>query len=333
MKLLIVCQALDTKHPILGFFHRWVEEFSKHFEEITVVALQVGEYSLPENVVVHSLGKERGGGRFAYIMRFYKIVFSLQNYDAVFVHMNPEYVLLMGWWWRLLRKKVGLWYNHTVGSFWLKIAQPFTNIVFYTSPFAYTARYKNARKMPAGIDTDVFKPQSNIEKIPQSVYFQGRVAPAKRVHFILESFAQLYDEKKVKLLTIVGPEDEIYTKPLKEQYKDLIQSGVIVFKGPVSHTETPKLYAAHEISINLTDDGNYDKTVLESLACGTPVVTSSKAFMDAPVILCDAPTAENVAQALRTHYEPSGDLVQYVKKHHSLTVLAKSVQQIFNTRT
>ena len=59
MKLLIVTQAIDSEHPILGFFHRWVEEFAKHCEHVHVICLQAGKHSLPANVTVHSLGKER----------------------------------------------------------------------------------------------------------------------------------------------------------------------------------------------------------------------------------------------------------------------------------
>jgi len=58
MKLLIVTQTIDSNDPVLGFFVRWVEEFSKQCEEVTVICLQKGEYELPKNVRVFSLGKE-----------------------------------------------------------------------------------------------------------------------------------------------------------------------------------------------------------------------------------------------------------------------------------
>jgi len=37
MKLLIITQAVDKNHPVLGFFHRWVEELAMHFVHIFVV--------------------------------------------------------------------------------------------------------------------------------------------------------------------------------------------------------------------------------------------------------------------------------------------------------
>lgn len=330
MKLLIVCQALDKKHPVLGFFHRWVEAFATQFEEITVVALQVGEHRLPHNVSVKSLGKESGGNRLMYMMHFFKILFGSKEYDAVFVHMNPEYIVLAGWWWKLLGKKIGLWYNHTVGSLWLKIAQPFTNIVFHTSPLAYTARYRNAKQMPAGIDTEIFKPQPEINKIPKSVYFQGRIAPAKNVHVLLEAFADLNKQGEADLLTLVGPEDEAYTQPLREKYKNLIESGAVIFRGSVENSETPELYAAHTVSVNLTADGNYDKTVLESLACGTPVIVSSKAFSDAPIISIERPDATAVIEGYSSLKESNTQILgSYVSKNHALSVLAETLKKAY----
>jgi len=115
MKLLIITQVIDKNHPVLGFFHRWVEEFAKHAEHIHVIALQTGEYHLPENVTVHSLGKERGEGKLRQFFSFWSLLFSLRKkYDAVFVHMNPEYIVLHGWWWRRTGKRLALSYTHNV---------------------------------------------------------------------------------------------------------------------------------------------------------------------------------------------------------------------------
>ncbi|MBU2219890.1 hypothetical protein KJ665_01980, partial [Patescibacteria group bacterium] len=59
MRLLILTQKIDFNDDILGFMHGWVVEFAKHFESIIVIALGVGEYKLPENVRILSLGKEK----------------------------------------------------------------------------------------------------------------------------------------------------------------------------------------------------------------------------------------------------------------------------------
>src|SRR5437899_240970 len=109
MKLLIITQSVDLENPVLGFFHRWLIEFAKNYERVTIICLEEGKHDLPENVKVLSLGKEsekseqdsmsknQSPRKLRYIGRFYKYIWQRRkNYDAVFVHMNPIYVVLGG---------------------------------------------------------------------------------------------------------------------------------------------------------------------------------------------------------------------------------------------
>ena len=59
MKILICTQKVDLNDDILGFFHSWIAEFAKQCEKVTVICLYKGEYDLPGNVKVLSLGKEK----------------------------------------------------------------------------------------------------------------------------------------------------------------------------------------------------------------------------------------------------------------------------------
>lgn len=280
MRLLVVTQAVDLEDPVLGFFHRWLTEFSARFDSIEVICLREGKHTLPANVRVHSLGKEKGGNRFRYALRFLSLIWKLRNsYDAVFVHMNPEYLLLAGDIWLVLQKPVTLWYNHEVGSLALRLAAPYAKVLFHTSPYAYTARYKKAKRMPAGIDTALFTPKTDTEP-PRSVYFQGRVAPAKNVHVLLSALRTLKERGEEATATIVGPIDHAYGTKLHREFDDLLDGDGVTMLGPKKNEETPALYASHAVSVNLTADGNYDKTVLESMACETPAIVSSKAFAD-----------------------------------------------------
>jgi len=58
MKILVITQEISRQSPVLGFFHGWLAAFSKRFESITAVCLKKGDYDLPANVSVFSLGKE-----------------------------------------------------------------------------------------------------------------------------------------------------------------------------------------------------------------------------------------------------------------------------------
>ena len=106
MRLLVITQKVDREDPILGFFHRWVEELAKRYTEVSVICLEKGKYNLPPNVRVFSLGKEERKNKFLYVLKFFRLCFFKSlDYNSVFVHMNQEYVLLGGLFWKLLGKK------------------------------------------------------------------------------------------------------------------------------------------------------------------------------------------------------------------------------------
>ncbi|MDZ4205811.1 MAG: glycosyltransferase, partial [Patescibacteria group bacterium] len=143
MKLLIITQKVDRNDPILGFFHRWIEEFAKQCEFVTVICLEVGEFNFALNVKILSLEKERKRSRIRYITHFYKYIWQeRKNYDVVLVHMNQEYVLLAGLFWRLFSKKIFMWRNHAKGNLSTRIAVLLSNKMFCTSPHSFTARFK-----------------------------------------------------------------------------------------------------------------------------------------------------------------------------------------------
>ncbi len=169
MKFLILTQKVDRNDPILGFFHRWIEEFVKRCERVIIICLEEGEYNLSQNVKVFSLGKEGSHSRAKYLWNFYKYLWQeRKNYDAVFVHLNQEYVLLGGILWLLLGKKVFMWRNHHMGNFLTDLAGLFCSKIFCTSKYSYTAKHKKTVLMPVGIDTDkIFR---EISSAPVSPY-------------------------------------------------------------------------------------------------------------------------------------------------------------------
>ena len=261
MKLLIITQKVDKNDPILGFFHRWVEEFAKNFEKITVICLENGEYHLPTNVKVLSLGKEEGKSKIKYVFKFYKYIWQeRKNYDSVFVHMNQEYVLL-GWkFWKLWGKKIFLWRNHAKGSWMTRLAVFFSNKVFCTSPQSYTAKFKKTKIMPVGIDTDFFEPDPSVVRKPNSVLLLGRISPVKKV---LE-FVNWAKSKDLEA-TIAGPilaEDKEYGELVLKSLTPKIK-----YIGPVTQEEARRLYQSHEIYANFTPAGSMDKTIIEAAAC------------------------------------------------------------------
>ena len=231
MKLLVITQILDEGDDVLGFMHGWVEEFARQSEVLDVICLKMGKYSLPQNVSVFSLGKERGCSRLKYLINFYKYIFKeRKNYDAVFVHMNPEYVLLGGFLWRLLWKNIGLWYAHGYASWHLKIAEKMADIIFTSTKSGCRINSSKIKIVGQGIDVNKFRNKSRREVgIPTEAsgnqeIFQiisvGRISPVKDYGTLISSAEILKNlglSFKVDIVGGVGlREQEEYLSGLKK---------------------------------------------------------------------------------------------------------------------
>jgi len=352
MKLLIITQKVDRNDAVLGFFHRWLLEFAKNFEKITVICLKRGEYSLPPNIKVLSLGKEsyklqvtsyKFIQRFKYLFNFYKYICrERKNYDTVFVHMNQEYVLLGGLVWKILGKRIVFWYNHTCGNFLTKTAMFISDVVCHTSPFAYTAGTKKSRRMPAGIDTEFFKPDEKINRQPKSIMYIGRIAPLKKVDVLIGA-ARILDEEGVDfVLDIYGAaaaKDSGYFERLKGISVVLQKKGKLFFRGAVPNEQTPAIFNAYLVSVNLTPKGNYDKTVLEGMACGTLPLVSSPAFdnLIPPAFRFEENDNRDLVKKIKfTLSLPETLLVKYrnqfrqeIVQNHNLVLLASRLISVF----
>lgn len=279
MKLLIVTQVVDRSHPILGFFQGWIEEFAKHAESVEVIALEVGDYDLPRNVQVHSLHKETDPtSAIGYSWRLLKKAYALRNeYDVVFVHMIPEYVLAGSPVWTLWRKPVSLWYTHGSVSLSLRLASFFVKHIFTAAKEGMNLRSKKVVVTGHGIDLDAFKnvpPERDLDLLTV-----GRITPSKNLEELIEVLALVREERPETTLTIIGvtggEADEQYLALLKAliEQKGLGQS--VTFMGAVPHADIPSWLSRAKVFVHAAKNGSLDKVLLEALAAKTPVVTSA----------------------------------------------------------
>ena len=332
MRLLICTQNVDENDPLLGFFHGWIIELAKHFEHITVLALRSGEKSLPGNVEVVTLG---GSFRFQKVFEICAIAIGRRKeYDAVFVHMSQEFVLAGGLIWGLLRKPVYLWHNHYVGSIFTHIAAALSKKVFCTSRYAYSARFKKTTVMPVGIDLALFKPVSGVERIPHSILFFGRLMPSKRPELLLEALSVLHKRGVEFSATLCGPGERAYMDHLQKKAQELGVANRVAFRGGISNQEAPRIYSSHEIFVNLSSSGMFDKTLFEAAACGCAVLAVSKDFSEQTKLPALAEDPVGIAETLQKELERGGDEISKRASHlkeiieaQGITVLGKRLAQ------
>jgi glycosyltransferase involved in cell wall biosynthesis len=297
MKLLITTQAVDTQDPILGFFHRWLVEFAKHVESVEVICLYEGAHELPDNVVVHSLGKEKVSKKrkthssLYYGLKFLWLACKLRKkYDEVFVHMNPEYVVLGGVWWKLWKKRVGLWYLHKSVDLKLRTAEIFADVIFTASAESFRLKSKKVRIVGHGIDTALFSPavpahMNEAEKETVKLVTVGRITRAKNLH-VLQDAARLIGEGGMRVsFDIIGApvhmQDVAYEDELTKQAGNFPGTVHVREIGAKTQTEVAKFLSEYTFFIHAsTGTGSIDKAVLEALSAGVPVISTSEAFKD-----------------------------------------------------
>ncbi len=343
MRLLIVTQKVDQNDSVLGFFHRWIEEFAKHCEQITVIALGAGEYHLPDNVRVFSLGKERGVSRLKYVINFYFLIWrERKNYNAVFVHMNPIYVVLGGLFWKMWGKKISLWYTHKQVDLKLRIAEKLSHIIFTASPESFRIESPKRNFMGQAVDIEKFKrPADRIyTDKPFKIVSVGRLTPIKNIDTLIRATKILKDRGNdicVKLIGAAVTEgDRRYEKMLHELVNTLSVQNEVIFVGNIPNNEVAQYYWDSHLSLNLCPTGGMDKVILESMAAGTPAVVSNEAFRgyfgeyanELIFKLCDEVDCANKIEAYIKNKNKEALKIFLLKRVEEKSTLSSLIKQI-----
>lgn len=335
MRLLIVTQAIDDADPALGFFTGWIRGLESSFESIDAICLSKGEYQLPDTVRVHSLGKEQGAkSRIVYAFRFLRLAWKLRSeYDAVFVHMNQEYILIAGMLWKLLGKRVYLWRNHYAGSWLTDIAAWFCTEVFCTSKHSYTARYAKTRLMPVGVDTARFTGTETVKREPRSILFFARIAPSKRADVFIEALGLLLAQGVSFIASIYGSplkSDETYYENLKTRAESLGLHDRLRFMPGVPNEKAPDVYASHEVFVNCSPSGMFDKTLFEAAASGCLVLAASDDFkgLAGEAFSFDGSDPASLARSLAVLLKKQEDDTAELRRHMQELAHAQTLERL-----
>ena len=126
--------------------------------------------------------------------------------------------------------------------------------------------------IPNGIDTDVFHPSApappGIRTDLPSILFLGRFDPRNGLSTLIEAFRRVKGRKRRAQLVVVGD------GPLREHYyKQAHGDEDITFVGAVLEGR-PRYYAHSSIYACPTTKASFGITLLEAMACETPIVCS-----------------------------------------------------------
>jgi len=327
MKLLIVTQKVDKADPILGFFHRWIEEFALHCESVIVIGQMVGEHQLPSNVTVLSLEKEKNASKLRQIRAFKKHIRSQKNqYEAVLVHMTPIWVVFGGFFWKRQKKRMYLWYEARGKRWPLRFALRKVRKVFSASKHGMPIDTPKSVVVGHGIDTDAFFEASGVHN-PHSIISVGRITKAKHPELLLRAFSHLPEGYSFHLVGHAITSDD---QALQRQLNELIQSLKLADRVHVSSISQKELIPQLQGAVLFlhASETPLDKAVLEAMACGCLVVSCADAvvpILPASLRATRESLGETAASALllppQEQQRLRGELRSFVEMHHSLKSL------------
>lgn len=289
IRLLFITQELNYSSVNLSVAHTWVRELAQRSEALHVIASRVTDVDLPSNVSVHSLGQEVNQPRWQRARKLAATVVSLiatRNINAVMAHMVPAYALAVAPLARAARIPVVLWYTSHGQSLSLTWANRLVDAALTASVESYPIPSSHAYVLGHGIDTDRFKPRSK-QLANNSVVFgmAGRLTPLKGFEIGLQALAALRcDGYPSARMQIAGepfyPSDHHYLQDLKRLAATLAIQNAVEFIGPIRGDAMADFYGSIDVFVNWRTQPALDKTGLEAIACGTPVVSNNTAYQN-----------------------------------------------------
>lgn len=281
--LLIITQKVDVNDDVLGFFVEWIRRLANKADKVSVICLLKGEYDLPDNVKVFSLGKEKHKSKLKYLLNFYKYIWQLRNdYNSAFVHMNPKYVVLGTPFWKIWKKKIVLWYAHGHVPTMLRLADKLTDVAVASTPEGYRVSAKKLKVIGQGIDTERFRPREFEIQGPFKIVSVGRITPSKDYETLIRATEILNKNNTNFQIEIAGQpateKDIQYLEKLKSTIKDKQLLDIFKFVGPIANKDLPPFLQSANLFVNMSHTGSLDKAILEAMSCGLPILTCNEAL-------------------------------------------------------
>lgn len=301
MRVLMLVQQMDERDWLRAFIVDWVRALAAHVDQLDVITLEHGEATVPSNVTVRSLGKERGRNRLRELREFHRAMTELApQADVIFSHMTPRYVLLAAPYARRYGKRQVLWFTHRQVSWQLTLALRLCWRVVTSVEDSFPIQSPKVRVLGHGIDSRFYSPDPSVPpESPPVIVHVARLMPIKHQETLLRALPNLPGVRAVIIGGVpTGQENHrAYAERLERQARNFGVADRVTFTGGLPAEQVRDWYRRAAVAVNLSPPGLFDKTALESMSTGTMTLVSNSAFDDllgqhAPLLRIESP--ENV---------------------------------------
>jgi glycosyltransferase involved in cell wall biosynthesis len=194
--------------------------------------------------------------------------------------------------------------------------------------------------LPNGVDLDYFQPNPSIQREPETIVFSGKMSYHANVamvkYLVSDVMPRIWEQRPSARLTVVG-------KDPPADVRALGKNPLITITGTVEDIR-PYLWTATVAVVPLIYGAGIQNKILEAMAVGTPVVTTTKALSslrltpDKDILVAD--TADGFSSKVLNLLEnPAlqrsvGDAgLHYVRKHHHWGEIVSKLTAIYHEVT
>lgn len=350
MRLLLINFEMDTDSPVVPWQARVATALADRNTSVHVLTEKIGTYEARPNLTVDLIPRwpygvpKRLGGGWLVNWQLFRL---LRKYpcDVCFIHMAQAWSYRLWPVLVLFRLPVLLWYAHGTVSQQLRWALRCATRVITSTPEGCRIPSPKIHVIGQAIDTLMFDLPATTNRLPEIVYV-GRISERKRVLLMLEVLAALrtLDPSTPWKLKLAGPTltaaDQSYKQAAEARCNELGLAQAVQFLGPLAQADTARLYGNGVLHLNLSETGSMDKTVMEALACGCPVLTTNIAIREAvseyPEMFSDSSNPQDLARSILHICQKTYDPVQLrqlvVGKHDFASWIAKVQDQLAELR-
>ncbi|MBI2996197.1 MAG: glycosyltransferase [Candidatus Melainabacteria bacterium] len=184
-------------------------------------------------------------------------------------------------------KRIKKLYYYLIAKHYLK----FASAVHYTSEderdnISSLFRINNkSLVIPNGLDLDqyktlppagTFKSKYPVLKDKRYILFLGRIHKKKGLDILVDAFKDLINFDNDLSLVIAGPDNGGYEKFIKAKLNNYGLSKKVLFTGLIRGKEKLAAFVDANLFILSSYSENFGMSVIEAMACGTPVIVSNK---------------------------------------------------------
>ncbi|MBI3181716.1 MAG: glycosyltransferase family 4 protein [Myxococcales bacterium] len=286
MRLIVFNLLMDADDPVLGFASGWVRSLAARCSRVEVLTMRAGRVAVPENVVVHSVGKEHGYSEPRRALNFYRFLWKVLRQDGIygcFSHMMPVFSALGGPLLRARGIPLVTWYAHPSLTATLRLAHTFSDRMVASLATAYPYKRDKLTVIGQGIDTSLFSPGHSEPEDPPFVLCAGRLSAVKDHGTLLRAVAALRSRGRALRVVILGstPEGgEAYAQEVRSLVRLHHLEEIVQFRLGVSAPALRDWYRRCTAHVNLTPAGFGDKVAWEAMACERPSLVANTDFME-----------------------------------------------------